>query len=264
MVEDGDKRENCKNEWNLLIYKQLENMNKNSNLEKDAYNIFMHNYAYDMTDPDEGELCLDVFYQYGPLTDQYWSFTPRILVCNIEPYDQREGIIKVDMDFFKTHWMKQISRYNAQTPRYTAKFITGLLKAINSQKVESDDFKKFDENELILSLEKIAYLNFRVNSGKNVSANKNDSVPEQIKVTGGYITKQIELLNPEIIIIAGKESCKIFNTLYKDCNLSFNEIKRWNNKIICSTSHFSRVKYENFKETICEIVKIFNNGLTAI
>jgi len=234
-------------------------MNTDSDFEKDTYNNFMNNYQYDMTDPDDGELCLDTFYRYGPLTDQYWSFIPRILICNIEPYDQREGIIEVNMELFKNHWMNQISGYKAQTPRFTAKFITGLLKAINSQNVESDDFRKFDENELILSLEKIAYLNFRVNSGKNISANKNDSVTEQIKVTGGYIKDQIKLLNPKIIIIGGKNNCKIFNMLYKDCNLFFRETKKWDNKIICSIEHFSRVDYKNFKEKICEIVKLLNN-----
>ena len=214
----------------------------------------MNDFAYDMTDPDDGELCLDVFYKYGPLTDEYWSLTPRILVCNIEPYDELEGpIVEVNIELFKKQWMRQTFVYKANTPRTTAKFIAGLLKTINNPNFENIDFRKLDENELFQSLEKIAYLNFRVNSGKNVSIIKNDSVAEQIKVTGEYIKNQIKLLNPNIIIVGGKDGCKIFNMLYKDCNLFFREIIKWDNKIVCSIEHFSRVKYENFNKKICAI-----------
>lgn len=234
-------------------------MDSDNKSEKDAYNKFMIEYAFDMTDEDQGELCLDVFYKYGPLTDQYWSFTPRILVCNIEPYDYREGIIDVNMEFFKNHWMKQVYGYNAQTPRNTARFITGLLKAIDKTKYEIIDFRKFGENELNRSLEKIAYLNFRVDFGEHVSEYKNRNIAEQIKVTGGYIKDQIRLLDPKIIIIGGVKNCKIFNLLYEDCKLSFGKSTKWDNKVICSINHFSRVKYETFSDKICEIIKLLNS-----
>lgn len=234
-------------------------MDTDNKSEKEAYNKFMNDYADDMTDPDEGELCLDVFYKYGPLTDQYWSFIPRILVCNIEPYDEREDKIDVNIELFKNHWMNQIYGYRAQTPRNTARFITGLLKAIDNPKFENIDFRKFGENDLILSLEKIAYLNFRVDSGKHVAAFKNGNVAEQIKVTGEYIKKQIKLLNPKIIIVGGEKNCEIFNRLYMECKLTFREVKKWDNKIICSIDHFSRAKYKNFNEKIYEIVKLLNS-----
>lgn len=229
----------------------------NSTSESIQYNRFMEEYEYYMTDPDDGELCLDQFYKYGPLTDQYWSFTTRILVCNIEPYDQREDLIEVNIDLFKNHWMNRISGYKAQTPRNTAKFIAGLLMALKNPKVENIDFRKFDDNELIQSLEKIAYLNFRVNSGKNISAHKNDRVAEQIKVTGPYIIKQIKILNPQIIIIAGQNNCNIFNSLNPDCKLQFRETKKWDNKIVCSIEHFSRVDYKNLNKKIAEIILLF-------
>ncbi len=225
--------------------------------EIDDYKELMEQYADCMTDPDEGQN-IDPFYKYGPLTNQFWSSNPRILVCNLEPYGETEGIIDFNIDIFVNDWMKKVKGYNANTPRNTAKFIYGLLKSISGVKPENIDFRSIDEIDLIKSMEKVAYLNFRVDQNTGQSKNaENSKIREQfINVTNGYFKNQIELLNPEIIIISSALGCELFNYCFKDCNLYFQTVKEWDNKVICSTNHFSRVKYENFNESISKIVSI--------
>lgn len=235
-------------------------MNTDNKVEIEAYEKFMYEFADAMTDQDDGELCLDVFYKYGPLTNQYWDFSPRILICNLEPYGEAEGVINFNIEIFVNDWMKKVTGYNANTPRNTAKFIYGLLNSIDSGIKDNIDFRGISEIDLVKSLEKVAYLNFRVDENTGQSKNaENGKIREQFNVTKDYIKDQICKLNPQIIIVSSELGCELFNSCFKDCNLYFQTVKKWDNKVICSINHFSRVKYENFNESIRKIVSVFND-----
>jgi hypothetical protein len=216
------------------------------------YNEFMDQYEdYIYYEED-----IDPFYRYGPLTNQYWSCNPRILVCNLEPYGEAEGIIDFNIDIFVNDWMKKIKGYNANTPRYTAKFIYGLLTSISGGVTKKVDFANIDEVDLKKSMEKIAYLNFRVDQNTGQSKNAEyGKIREQFEnVTKNYFKGQICKLNPQIIIVSSKLGCELFNFCFKDCNLYFHSVKKWDDKVICSINHFSRVKYDNFSESINKII----------
>lgn len=217
---------------------------KETNDQK-IYEKFMEEYE-DFMMVDE---CFETFYAYGPLSNNYWSYKPRILVCNLEPYDEREDKVVVDIGLFK-EWM------NVNTGKFTAKFISGLIKSLNENKLnEPIDFKKFFHQELLSYMENIAYLNFRISSGKNVTAN-NKRILEEVQAYKPYLTGQINLLSPDIIIIGGIQGCRAFNILF-DSNFKFNTTSLFGEKIICSINHFSRANYKNYTEKIIEISNFF-------
>ncbi len=215
--------------------------------EQKEYEDFMERYADDMMTDQE----FDSFYVYGPLSASYWKSKQRILVCNLEPYDEREGKIIVDINLFKK-WM------TVNTGKFTAKFITGLLKAFHDQGILKDTirFKDFSIQELLFYMKDIAYMNFRMSSGNNVKADKNGIFCE-VNTHKDYLKDQINNLSPDIIIIGGVDGCKAFNILF-DSNIKYNTTSVFNDKVICSIKHFSRANYLSYNNKISEIINCFS------
>jgi len=190
------------------------------------------------------------FYSYGPLTNNYWTYKPRILVCNLEPYDEREGNIIVDMNLYK-EWIK------ANTGKYTAKFITGLLKKINKE--NNNDlisFENFSNTELLSYMENVAYMNFRISSGINVSADI-EGILKDVRTHPDYIIAQMNTLCPDIIIIGGEVGCRAYNELFHAA-LKFNTTTILNGKVICSIKHFRKADYKYYNEKVNEILVCLN------
>lgn len=213
---------------------------------KIKYENFMLEYEDYMIE----EEYFESFYAYGPLTDCYWTAKPKILVCNLEPYDEREGNIKVDINLFK-EWMK------VNTGKFTAKFITGIFKLLeNSELAMKIDYKSFDKNETISFLQNIAYMNFRISSGKDVKANRK-IINEEVETFRGYLISQIELLNPEIMIVGGIDGVNAYNRLF-NTNLKYNSTTILNEKIIVSIKHFSRANYQYYNAKSYEIFNKYN------
>src|SRR5665647_318213 len=102
---------------------KMEKTNEQMNYEK--FMIQYQDYYEEYMDVNEQ---YESFYAYGPLTEKYWTYSPRILVCNLEPYDKREGVVKVDIDLYK-EWIK------VNTGKNTARFITGLTKVLIQENI---------------------------------------------------------------------------------------------------------------------------------
>ena len=116
--------------------------------EKARFEKFMEEYVDDML----GEQEYETIYQYGPLTDKYWYTKPRILICNLEPYDEREGHVLLDMNLFR-EWIK------APTGRFATKFASVLLKVLtNESKLEHLNFSGINVLDSLVYMETVAYL----------------------------------------------------------------------------------------------------------
>lgn len=212
--------------------------------EQKGYEEFMDQFEDYMLSED-GEN-FESFYAYGPLSNKYWTFKPRILVCNLEPYDEREGKTLVDINLYK-EWIK------APTGKYTAKFITGLINTLNQEVVnESINFNNFSDKELLSNMENVAYMNFRISSGNRVAADKK-GILKEVQGFKGYLFDQINKLSSDIIIVGGVEGCKAFNLLF-GAKLEYNTTSIFNGKVICSIKHFSRANYKIYNEKIIEIL----------
>lgn len=213
--------------------------------EQKAYETFMNQFEYYMMEEENFES----FYSYGPLSESYWTFKPRILVCNLEPYDERVGKIPVDINLYK-EWIK------VNTGRYAAKFITGLIKTLTQEIVDdSINFRDFSIQESLSYMKNVAYMNFRISSGVVVTADKK-GILNEVMGFKGYLRDQINSLSPDIIIIGGAEGCNAFNLLF-DSNLSYNTTAVINGKVICSIKHFSRANYVDYNNKVKDIVRCF-------
>lgn len=219
--------------------------------EQSKYEKFMCEFKNYMMDTEDGEN-FESFYSYGPLTNKYWTFKPRILICNLEPYDEREGEVIVDIDLYK-EWI------TVHTGNFAAKFITGLIKVISGEiEKEFVNFRQFRRVEAIKYMENVAYLNFRISSGKRVRADKKGTL-EEVKTFKNYLIDQINNLSPDIIIVGGVDGCNAFNLLFAT-ELKFGSTITHNKKIISSIKHFSRANYKNYNEKINEIIARMNNS----
>jgi|GEM_PF-2200985 len=222
----------------------MEKSNHQENYEK-----FMEQYQDYYVDYMNKNEVFDSFYAYGPLSEKYWTFKHRILVCNLEPYDEREGVIKVDIDLYK-EWIK------APTGIYTAKFITGLIKALNQEnRDESISLNNVCNEELLSYMENIAYMNFRISSGKNRTADK-IGILKDVRTHPDYLIAQINSLYPDMLIIGGEVGLKAYNELF-NTNLKFDTTVILKGKVICSIQHPSKPrpeKYEYYNEKVIEIL----------
>lgn len=222
---------------------------ENKSKEQISYEKFMDEYKVYYEDYMNEYEGFDSFYEYGPLSEKYWKFEPKILVCNLEPYDGREGFVPVNVDLFK-EWIK------ARTGKFTAKFISGLIKTIRQGKSKDViDFKAIIDKELLIDLENVAYMNFRISSGKNISADE-AGILRDVRTHPDYLREQIKLLFPDIIIVGGKIGCIAYNELYHT-TLKFDTTTIVDNRIICSMRHFRSANYKYYNEKICEIIKCY-------
>ncbi|MGD9928735.1 MAG: hypothetical protein AB7U05_01845 [Mangrovibacterium sp.] len=215
--------------------------------EKAQFEKFMEEYVDDMLDEQE----YDTIYQYGPLTDKYWSTNPRILICNLEPYDEREGHVLVDMNLFR-EWIK------APTGRFAAKFASVLLKALtNESKLEDLNFSRINMLDSLADIEKIAYLNFRVDSGVHSQADYRN-IFTQVDAHKDYLRGYFIKLNPDIIVLGGKASCFLINRIL-NVHLEYNSAVMADGKIFCSVRHFSRANYKDYILRIKDILDVYQN-----
>ncbi len=221
-------------------------------IEQRKYERFMDEFVDHMMGQDEEGENFESFYAYGPLTNNYWTFKPRILVCNLEPYDERKGKTVVDINLYK-EWI------TVNTGMFTAKFVAGLIKALNQENTtDSMSFKDFSIQESLHYMKNVAYMNFRISSGERVPADKK-GILREVNNFKGYLFDQINNLSPDIIIIGGVDGCRAFNILF-DSNLSYNTTSIINDKVICSIKHFSRANYLDYNNKINDIVSCFQKN----
>ncbi|MGH7989555.1 MAG: hypothetical protein ACREDS_05080, partial [Limisphaerales bacterium] len=101
----------------------------------------------------------------GPLTENYWTTSPRIAVLNLEAYGYGNcGETIVDINLMK-EWMQATGgKIKTKTSRYTSVFITGLQNSFSKDVAVSfqelrEIYHNFDT--LLDAMSKISYLNVR-------------------------------------------------------------------------------------------------------
>ena len=219
----------------------MEKSNEQLNYEK--FMVQFQDYYEEYMDENE---VFTSFYAYSPLSDNYWKITPKILVYNLEPYDEREGTVIVDINLYK-EWIK------VPTGLYTAKFITGLIKKIKEDDLnELIKFETFCNHELLDYMKNIAYMNFRLSSNSVVLADKK-GIMNDVNSHPDYLVDQIKSLCPDIIIIGGEIGCNAFNKLF-NTTLEFDSTIIIDNKVICSIKNFSRADYKYYNEKVNNII----------
>ena len=219
-----------------------------NSVDQIEYKKFMDSYEDDVRESEYGR---DTFYAYGPLSEKYWQEKPRVLVCNLEPYDEKEGTVTVDINLFK-EWI------GANTCKFAAKFVHGLFLSLeDGEQIKPESFKHYKVEELFLSLEKIAYMNFRNSSGILIKADIK-SILSEVEELKDYLRDQIRLLNPDIIIVGGEVGCIAINKLL-GINLIYNSNTLYNKKIVYSIKHFSRADYSIYSDKIDKITAQYNN-----
>ena len=70
---------------------------KNKLTQQINYEEFMNQYKDYYEDYMKEYEEFESFYEYGPLSEKYWTYEPKILVCNLEPYDRREEFVPVNL-----------------------------------------------------------------------------------------------------------------------------------------------------------------------
>lgn len=218
--------------------------------EQNIYEEFLDEFQDEVENNEEFES----FYAYGPLSDSYWTSKPRILVYNLEPYDDREGInrrVPVDIKLYK-EWM------GARTGKNTARFIAGLIANINKETTcESIRDSNLNDQKLLGYMSNVAYINFRLSSGKGSKADYR-AIWDYVNNYRDYYIDQINKLSPDIIIIGGKVGCDIYNSLY-NTKLNFNSTLLLNSQVICSIRHPSRINYKEYDQRIIEIENCYRD-----
>ena len=198
----------------------------------------------------------------GPLTQDYWTAKPRIAVLNLEAYGYLDlGIVQLNFDLIKGEWIDPTNGERpSKTAIFTSSFVAVLQDTLKTEGAVSRETLKtcFGEADRRLNaMKKIAYLNIRKTSNGTSSQN----VAEIRKACAGYglelLQKQFRLLDPEIIIVSGKEACRAANDIFtfkETLQFLGNAITK-DGAVVISTKHFSRPNYSNLARTIEGVAK---------
>jgi hypothetical protein len=189
---------------------------------------------------------------YGPLTDDYWNQGKKILVCNLETYGDYGCDVKLDLNYFHGMW---IEKQKIRTAYNTALFFDSLEKSVNNNNpISSEEIQQNSHNKVSFkeSLSKIAYMNLRKISNRTVNQNINE-IAKEVNEQLSNLKMQIELLEPNILILGGWQACLEFNKIFQS-NLNRDGRVCIGNMHVYSIRHFSRFSYGYFAKKIEEIM----------
>jgi hypothetical protein len=200
--------------------------------------------------------------KYGPLTSEYWEQKNKIAIYNLEPYDPVDGIREINFDVFKV-W------FGSPTIRFAAVIANAIFSNINNNYYlqENEIRYNFDDEELLESAKKIAYLNFSVTDNEKGVAADYNRIYQEIKKTNPYLKQQIELLNPDVIIVGGNEGCKMLNIILQPNEpLNYRSMVEFDGKLLVSMNHLSGQGasggwYKMIQENVTEITKYLKNRM---
>jgi hypothetical protein len=194
---------------------------------------------------------------YEPFSEYYWNSKIKIALCNLEAYDIT-GIIKnsykMDLKVFEGWLDKKWSR----TPKFSAVFINALLLYLCDEvDIDMEKMRELYKNRdnLIDSINNIAYFNINICIGKNIKYNKKISrniINQEWYLK--YLSNYLQELDYDILCITGKDSVDIVSALLS-IDLEYNRMVLLNNKLIVSLTHFRNFKYDYALNKIYEIGK---------
>ena len=198
----------------------------------------------------------------GPLTQDYWTASPRIAVLNLEAYGYLDkGMVRLSFDLIEGEWIRPPKDERpSKTAIFTSSFVAVLQDTLKTERAVSRETLKTcfgDAERRLNAMKKIAYLNIR----KTPNGTSSQNVAEIRKACAGYglelLQKQFSLLDPEIIIVSGNEACRAANVIFNfEETLQFhgNAITKDGAEVV-STKHFSRPNYSHQACTIEGVAK---------
>ena len=198
----------------------------------------------------------------GPVTDAYWSSKPRVAVLNLEAYGYEKcAEVRLDINIIGD-WMKATGgKIKTKTTRYTAVFLAGLIKALETKSQVSPEALKncySDLPRLMAAMSQIAYVNIRKTSN-SVSTQDVKSIKREATGEGlSLLQEQFRILDPELIIVGGLLGCDAANGIFEmRGNLRFEGCQSLiNGSRILSVRHFSRIKYTRMSAAIDLVAEI--------
>ncbi len=187
----------------------------------------------------------DNFGLYGPLSSEYWNRKVKILICNLETYNQT-GCFVIDYSKFK-EW------YKAPTCFFSAKINYILQKRLEGEIVNRQNLNSYiyDASNIDAYLKYLAYLNFRVDTNHEVKQNTSQIITS-IREHKEEIKTQIMNMNPTIILVGGKIAKDCYNIIF-DSDLRFLSNIKTDAITVFSVPHFSRISYDYWLQKINEI-----------
>ena len=198
--------------------------------------------------------------------EAYFNSQFKVLICNMENYGYDGS--KYYLKNVYESWLKDSyvngknKRVYPKTFRNSMRFIYVLLEKISKNK---DVGFKLERNTDSLNLLKnvvnqIAYINIRKTSNKTGSTKADvNAIKENALKNDELIKKQIEILEPDILIIGGELTRNILNDFYDNKMPKFKKIEIVKDgfskpTIVCSLRHFSRCNYAKWKADLNAIV----------
>jgi hypothetical protein len=203
--------------------------------------------------------------QYKPFSDDYWTESPKIVICNYENFgyqDIEKPSLLTYGDFkwwFDERMNKSKKRGKSKTVHYTAVFANALQRILHefpsngfTLREMKNSYKKYEE--LYQSMKNIMYMNLRPTSAKG---NKQET-GETHKIIRKYkdeIKAYIEALDADIFILSTKDAVGLFNFIFgiKDNQIVFKKEKRINNMMVFSVKHFGRPDYKYWYNKVLKI-----------
>jgi len=185
------------------------------------------------------------WHHYGPADlDAYHASHPRIMLVNSESYEY-EGVTGSP----RNEYMKWIA-YRIKTPRYGSVLVTAIRQRIlqckgrSSVHFEGEWLRDLYQNdELLLEMmRQTIYMNARITSN-DTGATKEETgaVNDNAKIFTKYRQRFIEVMQPEIIIMAGKTARNVIAATGICGNpLPDDPVAKVGKKILIQTGHFAR------------------------
>jgi hypothetical protein len=194
--------------------------------------------------------------QYKPFSDDYWTESPKVVICNYENYGYQNIETPSLLTYEDFRWWldermnKSKKRGKSKTVHYTAVFVNALKRILHepsSGNFTSQEIRKsyWRYDELYQSMKNVMYMNIRPTS----AGGSKQEIGEAHKIIREYkneLKAYIESLDADIFVLSSKDAVGLFNLIFdiKDNPLYYNGNKRINNMTVFSIQHFGRPNYE--------------------
>ena len=184
---------------------------ENSSQEELQYWKFMDDFSEHLKKEN-----INSFYQFGPLSSDYWSQKYRILMINAEAYAKPypNDIEELNIKYINKKWRNENNKLS-KTTIGSMSFACRLFKYLGVYDFNNDESSKLD------ALAKCAYINFRLtwndkydDFGNKITKLDNHGIWKELKITESWLRKQVEKLSPHAIVIGGAANCDFFNVCF--------------------------------------------------
>lgn len=195
------------------------------------------------------------YFVYEPFSESYWTEENKIVICNLESYDDTyEKEKRLDLAVFRSWFGNRRSR----TPPMTGVIIKTIFNLIENKSIYSaDEMRKIykDKGMIIDTIKRITYMNLRKEIGNQV----NEDIYSINKYINPSFTSKdnnnlhnimnlkdfIKALEPKIFIITSEIGADIISKIYKkEMKLVFGSYASMGETLVVSIKHPRCISYK--------------------